>query len=55
MDCQDGVRNEKEETKAKRIFDECATKCVNKFGPVAPKVAEVICDQLEKLKKNDYK
>lgn len=50
MDCQDNVRNEREEAKAKRLFDECAEKCVNKFVPVVPEVIKSVSGNLAKLK-----
>lgn len=50
MDCQDLVRNEKEESKARKIFEGCADMCVNKFIPQVPDVSRVICERLEKIK-----
>lgn len=52
MDCQDNVRNERDETKAKRHFEECADNCVKKFVPVAPEVIKSVCENLDKLKKD---
>ena len=52
MNCQDDVRNEREEAKAKRLFDECATKCVQQFIPVVPEVVRVLSQKLDKVKKD---
>lgn len=53
MNCQDDVRNEKEEAKAKRLFEGCAEKCVATFGPAVPEVIKTICEKLDKLKKDN--
>lgn len=53
MDCQDDVRNERDEVKAKRLFEGCAEKCVKKFSPVVPDVVKSICEGLDKLKKEN--
>lgn len=50
MDCQDSVRNEKDEDKARRLFDSCAERCVTKFVPVVPEVIKTLCKGLEKVK-----
>lgn len=51
MNCQDDVRNEKEEERARKIFDGCAEKCVNQFTPVTAEVIKTICEKLDALKK----
>jgi len=51
MDCQDSVRNERDETKARRLFDDCAGQCVKKFVPVVPEIVKSICNNLENLRK----
>lgn len=53
MDCQDSVRNEKDEEKARRIFDSCAKKCVDKFVPDVVEISKTINTNLEKLKKDN--
>lgn len=53
MDCQDGVRNEKEEEKARRLFDGCAERCVQRFVPIVPEVIRTLCQGLEKVKKDN--
>lgn len=53
MDCQDQVRNERDEAKAKRTFDGCAEKCVNQFAPTVPEVVKNLCEKLDKLKKDN--
>lgn len=53
MDCQDGVRKERDEEKAKRVFDQCAETCVKKFVPVVPEVIKTVCDSLGKIKKEE--
>lgn len=50
MDCQDLVRNEKDESKGRMIFDNCADKCVNKFVPIVPDVIKIMCEKLDKVK-----
>lgn len=50
MNCQDDVRNERDEATAKRIFDSCAAKCVAQFNPVVPEVVKTLCEKLDKLK-----
>lgn len=50
MDCQDLVRNEKDESKARLSFNNCADKCVTKFVPLVPDITKVICEKLEKIK-----
>lgn len=51
MDCQDGVRNEKDESKARLSFERCAERCLEKFTPNVASVSKNICDSLAKLKK----
>lgn len=51
MDCQDSVRNERDEAKAKRAFDSCAENCVKKFVPAVPDVVKSVCESLDKLKR----
>jgi hypothetical protein len=53
IDCQDSVRNEKDEAKARLKFDDCAEVCVKKFIPAVPEVVKSLCESLEKLKQND--
>lgn len=53
MDCQDEVRNEKDEAKAKRTFETCAEKCVKKFSPTVSEVVKNVCEGLSKLKKEN--
>lgn len=53
MNCQDDVRNEKDETKARKSFDACAEKCVVQFTPVVSEVVKVLSEKLEKLKKDN--
>lgn len=55
MDCQDGVRNERDEAKAKQSFEDCAEVCVKKFVPAVPEVIKSITDALGKLKKESIK
>lgn len=50
MDCQDSVRHEKDEATARRLFDDCAEKCVKKFVSVVPEVVKTVCDGLSKIK-----
>ena len=52
MNCQDDVRNEKDESKARIQFDGCAEKCVQQFVPVVPQVVKTLCEKLDKLKKD---
>lgn len=52
MNCQDDVRNERDESKAKKQFDDCANKCLNQFLPMVSDVAKVMCEKLDKIKKD---
>uniref|UniRef100_A0A6G1S8Y1 Protein FAM136A n=1 Tax=Aceria tosichella TaxID=561515 RepID=A0A6G1S8Y1_9ACAR len=52
MNCQDDVRNEKEEATAKRLFEGCAEKCVKSFVPAVPDVIKTLCEKLDKVKKD---
>lgn len=51
MDCQDSVRDERDETKAKKAFDGCAERCVDKFIPDVPGVVKTLCQKLDNLKR----
>lgn len=53
MDCQDSVRNEKEESRARVMFDGCAEKCVKKFVPEVPGVIKTVCENLSALKRDE--
>ena len=53
MNCQDDVRNEKEEAVAKRLFEGCAEKCVKSFVPAVPGVIKTLCEKLDRLKKDN--
>jgi hypothetical protein len=52
MNCQDDVRNEKDEATAKRLFDSCAEKCVKNFVPAVPGVIKALCEKLDRVKKD---
>lgn len=52
MDCQDSVRNEKDEDRARKLFDGCAERCVVRFVPVVPEVIKTLCEALEKVKRD---
>lgn len=52
MDCQDDVRNKKDEATAKRLFDACAEKCVRTLEPTVPEVIRTLCEKLDKVKKD---
>lgn len=52
MNCQDDVRNERDEAKARRTFDQCAEKCVKDFIPVVPDVVRTLTEKLDKVKKD---
>lgn len=52
MDCQDPIRKERDEEKARRYFDSCATKCVDKFISTAPDVVKSLCKELDDMKKD---
>lgn len=53
IDCQDSVRNDKDEAKARYKFDQCAETCVKKFIPAVPEVVKSLCENLDKLKKGE--
>lgn len=50
MDCQDGVRRVKDEDEAKKQFDKCARKCIEKCAPDVPDVSKAIAEQLDRVK-----
>lgn len=52
MNCQDDVRQEKDDVVAKRLFDRCAEKCVSQVAPTVPEVIKSICEKLDKIKKD---
>lgn len=53
MNCQDDVRHQKDEAKARQLFEGCAEKCVKEFNPVVPEVVKVMTEKLEALKKEN--
>ena len=53
MNCQDDVRNEKDDATAKRLFEGCAEKCVAQFSPSVPGVIKTLSEKLDKLKKDN--
>lgn len=52
MDCQDSVRNEKDEEKARKMFDSCAERCVVRFTPIVPEVIKTLSESLDKVKRD---
>jgi len=51
MNCQDDVRHERDEAKAKKLFDSCAEKCIKEFNPHVAEVIKVMTGKLDDLKK----